>query len=80
MAFPREVLNEIKWHHNALAEVEVAYIHRGVPGDVMTMSGADITALGHSFFEVGDTSIPYHRIVAITLRGETLYRLARARS
>jgi uncharacterized protein (UPF0248 family) len=57
-----------------LDEAEITYIHRGAPGDVMTISGKDVTALGHSFFEVGESSIPYHRIVEISLRGEVLYR------
>jgi uncharacterized protein (UPF0248 family) len=74
MVFPRAVLNDIKWHQNALAEAEVTYVHRGAPGDVMTIHGADITMLDRSFFEVGGSSIPYHRIVRITLRGRALYR------
>ena len=74
MVFPRTVLNEIKWHRNALAEAEVTYIHRGAPGDVVMVGSADITALGHSFFEVGKSSIPYHRIAEITLRGMVLFR------
>jgi uncharacterized protein (UPF0248 family) len=73
MVFPREVLNDLKWHRNALDEAEVTYIHRGAPGNVMTVRGRDITALGRSFFEVGDSSIPYHRIVAISLRGENIW-------
>jgi uncharacterized protein (UPF0248 family) len=73
MVFPREVLNDLKWHRNALDEAEVVYIHRGAPGNVASVSGRDITSLGRSFFEVGDATIPYHRIVSITWRGRTVW-------
>jgi uncharacterized protein (UPF0248 family) len=73
MAYPREVLNDLKWHQGRLAEAMVTYVHRGAPGDVVTICGADITALGRSFFEVGGSSVPYHRIVAISIGATTLY-------
>lgn len=73
MVYPREVLNELKWRYGALAEARITYIHRGAPGDVLTITGADITELGRSFFQNGDTSIPYHRIVSIEWRGRTLF-------
>jgi uncharacterized protein (UPF0248 family) len=73
MAFPREVLNDLKWHLKALDEAEITYIHRGAPGDTATIGGKDVTALGRSFFEVGDSSIPYHRIVCITVHGRVIW-------
>lgn len=73
MVYPREVLNEVKWRYGALAEVRITYIHRGAPGDVLTIRGADITELGRSFFHTLDSSIPYHRIVHIEWRGRTLF-------
>jgi len=78
VVFPREVLDEIKWHQKAWVEAEVTYVHRGAPGDVMTISGGDLTALGRSFFEVGDSSSPYHRIVEIALRNNALFRATAA--
>lgn len=73
MVFPREVLNEIKWRHDALEDAEITYIHRGAPGDVMTIGGKSIVSLGRSFFETADPTIPYHRIVKIRLKGKLVF-------
>jgi uncharacterized protein (UPF0248 family) len=73
MVYPREVLNELKWRYNALQEARITFIHRGAPGDVLTISGADIVELGRSFFQTGESTIPYHRIVLIEWRGRTLF-------
>ena len=73
MTYPREVLNEIKWRHNALDEVLVTYVHRGAPGDVLTISGKDIVELGRSFFSTGEATIPYHRIVRIVFRQKVVF-------
>ncbi len=68
MPFPREVLNEIKWHPDlSMDRVEVTYEHRGAPGNVKVISGKDIAELGRSFFGTGDSSIPYHRIRRISI-------------
>jgi len=73
MVYPREVLNELKWKHHALGEAEITYIHRGAPGDVLTIKGECIANLGRSFFETADATVPYHRIIRIKWNGELLF-------
>jgi hypothetical protein len=65
MRGPREVLNELKWKEHALDDALVWYVHRGAPGDARAVSGRDVRALGASFLELGDASIPYHRVFRI---------------
>ncbi len=74
MVYPREVLNRLKWTEGESFEnAEVWYVHRGAPGDLMKIKGADIKSLGKGFFETSDATIPYHRIVRIDCRGENLF-------
>lgn len=82
MRGPREVLNELKWRDGSLAGVEVAYVHRGAPGDVNVVRAEDITDLGRSFFTVtekrGPSSIPYHRVLVVARRGAPIWERRRA--
>ncbi|HUV24058.1 MAG TPA: RNA repair domain-containing protein [Methanomassiliicoccales archaeon] len=75
MVFPREVLNELRWHPTrSFDRAEITYEHRGAPGDIRVISGSDIMELGRSFFGTGESRIPYHRIRKIRLlddKGET---------
>jgi uncharacterized protein len=71
--YPREILNRLKWKEGSLEEVRITYVHRGAPGDVLTIPGEDIRVLGRSFFSTADSEIPYHRIVLIERRGEVLF-------
>jgi uncharacterized protein (UPF0248 family) len=71
--YPREILNRLKWKDGSLAQVRVTYVHRGAPGDVMTISAQNILTLGHSFFSTADSEIPYHRIALIERDGEVLF-------
>lgn len=73
MVFPREVLNEIKWRHHALEDAEITYVHRGAPGDIMTIKGSSIVELGRSFFQTTDATIPYHRIIKIRFNGHLVF-------
>lgn len=73
MVFPREVLNELKWHRGRLDDAVITYVHRGAPGDRRTISGSEIVELERSFFATAESRIPYHRIRRIELNGETLY-------
>ncbi|TAJ43226.1 DUF504 domain-containing protein [Methanofollis fontis] len=55
-------------------EVSVTYLDRGAPGDLSTVSGAEITDLGPGFFHVEregrrPAPVPYHRIRRITYAG-----------
>ena len=73
MVYPREILNRIKWKDGSLSRVKVTYVHRGAPGDRLTIPAETITNLGHSFFSTADSEIPYHRIVLIERDGKVLF-------
>jgi uncharacterized protein (UPF0248 family) len=74
MVYPREVLNRLKWTEGeSLDEAVIFYIHRGAPGDVASVTGADIVSLGRGFFDLDEASIPYHRILRIEYRGEVIF-------
>ena len=81
MLFPREVLNRLKWTEGeSLDDAVIWYVHRGAPGDNLRISGRSVRSLGRVFFETADASIPYHRVLRIDYRGETLFEKdARAR-
>lgn len=78
---PRDVLNEAKWRNDTdLDEVEVTYVHRGMPNDEATVSGALILRIERAFFftripsiGMGETPIPYHRVKRIRYGDETVY-------
>ncbi|HID60802.1 MAG TPA: DUF504 domain-containing protein [Hadesarchaea archaeon] len=76
---PREVLNKLKWGGaNTLQSVKVTILHRGAPNDRRVIEGTKIIELGSGFMHVvapeGEVEIPYHRILQIEVRGETLWR------
>ena len=73
MTYPREILNRLKWKGGSLSGVKVTYVHRGAPGDALTIRAEDITSLGRSFFSIADSDIPYHRIVLIERGREVLF-------
>lgn len=75
----KRILDELRWHPDkSLRGVEVTYIHRGAPGDELTISASDIIRTEKSFFVIHrndmETSIPYHRIKEIKKGGQTLWR------
>lgn len=74
---PREVLNDLKWHHHALDDAEIHYVHRGAPGDSRVVQGERVLGLGRSFFTLrdrrGPTSIPYPRDYRIVREGQTVW-------
>ncbi len=75
MAYPREILNMLKWKEGmSLEEAVIWYVHRGAPGDVAQVSGSRIRALERYFFETDEAAIPYHRVLRIDFRGETIFR------
>jgi uncharacterized protein (UPF0248 family) len=78
----KKVLDELKWHpEKSLADVEITYIHRGAPGDELTITAEDILNIEKSFFVIErngkETSIPYHRIKEIKKEGKVLWRKRR---
>jgi hypothetical protein len=81
MVYPREVLNKLRWTESrSLDDAVIWYVHRGVPGDVKRITGDRIVSLGKVFFDTDEATIPYHRILRIDWRGQTLFEKgARAR-
>ena len=73
MPFPRDVLNRLRWTEG-LEGITVTYLHRGAPGDRLTIRGEDIVDLERSFFVTVESKIPYHRIRLIEKGGKVLYR------
>jgi len=86
----RSVLNGLKWRSEIdFSRVVVEYIHRGAPGDIASVAGADIIELapwmmvvgrsaGHAsgraaFPEPGKAAIPYHRIVRVLYDGRVVF-------
>ncbi len=74
----RNVLCELLWHpEKSLADARITYIHRGAPGDRITINGADILRLDQGHFIIKrrnrETWIPYHRITEIKVGDEVLY-------
>jgi uncharacterized protein (UPF0248 family) len=74
---PRDVLNWLKWHERALAEAQIAYVHRGAPNDTRVVSGAEVRDVGSWAFVLGEgareATIPYHRVLRISRGGEVLW-------
>ncbi len=74
MVYPREVLNRLKWSEGeSLESATIWYIHRGAPGDFRRIEGASIESLDRFYFETEGSKIPYHRVLRIDYKGETLF-------
>lgn len=79
MVYPREVLNRLKWTKGeSLDDATIWYVHRGATGDMMAIGGDEVLSLGRGFFDTADATIPYHRIVRIDYRGETIFEKNKA--
>lgn len=66
----RQILNKLVWDkREAIANYEVTFIHRGIPGDRKTIPCRIITQIGPSWFtyesEEESAIIPFHRILEI---------------
>ncbi len=72
---PKPILNQIKWRGLDLEKCEIDVLHRGAPGDKITVKGSEIS-LGRSFFTFSETMIPYHRILRIRYEGRTVFSRA----
>ena len=74
MVYPRDVLNRLRWTDGeSLDDAIIWYVHRGAPGDNIKITGSSVKSLGSLFFETQEADIPYHRILRIDYRGETLF-------
>lgn len=70
----RSILNGLKWNeHASLGNVVVTYISRGEPGGEGSMNGSEITGIGASAIETRTGSIPYHRVLRISIGKETVF-------
>jgi uncharacterized protein (UPF0248 family) len=73
---PRDILNRLKWC-NEMRDLRITILHRGAPGDRMTLTEQDIVRLGRSFMHVrrgpGEVQIPYHRILRIEAAGKVIW-------
>jgi uncharacterized protein (UPF0248 family) len=75
----KRVLNELLWHpKKSIKEAKITYIHRGAPGDRITIDGEEIIRLEKSHFIIErrglETWIPYHRITEVKQRNKLLYK------
>jgi uncharacterized protein (UPF0248 family) len=75
----KKILDELKWHpEKSLERVEIIYIHRGAPGDILITSADTILRFEKSFFIIDrggiETSIPYHRIKEIRKDEKILWK------
>jgi uncharacterized protein (UPF0248 family) len=74
MVYPRELLNRLKWTKGeSLDEATVWYVHRGAPGDRLSITGDRISSMDRGFFETDEAIIPYHRILRIEYRGKVIF-------
>jgi hypothetical protein len=74
MTYPREVLNRLKWTEGeSLDEATIWYVHRGAPGGSRKIDGSRIRSLDRFYFEADEAAIPYHRVLRIEYRGQTLF-------
>ncbi|MGQ9582891.1 MAG: DUF504 domain-containing protein [Thermoplasmatota archaeon] len=91
----RSVLNELKWRPGSdFSKVRVDYVHRGEPGGVASLSGADILSLEPWMMvvrrsgasapegapEPGRVAIPYHRVVRVVYDSKVVMERAAGRA
>jgi uncharacterized protein (UPF0248 family) len=72
----REILNKVKWDKRMdFDQLEVVYLHRGVPNDLKKIYGREIAHIGKSFLSLKaeGAEIPHHRIVKILYEGKVLF-------
>lgn len=82
----RELLNDHKWHHQDLRELDILVVHRGAPNDQRVVAGwaiQEVTAtgivldgfLGGLDDATGEsTFVPYHRFLEVRRGSEVLWR------
>lgn len=75
-----EILNRLKWA-GGLEGCEITVIHRGGKGNRKTISGLDVTEVKKSYFSYrtgkGETTIPLHRVLQISMEGKVLWERKR---
>lgn len=66
----RQILNKLVWdERETIADYEIKFIHRGIPGDSKIIPCRIITQIGSSWFTYESVEenaiIPFHRILEI---------------
>ncbi|MBC7114279.1 MAG: uncharacterized protein PWR13_1304 [Archaeoglobi archaeon] len=74
---PKEILNEIKWRGLNLEDCEIVYLHRGAPGDRKVVSAGEIEGIEGGFMIIRGKMIPFHRVLEIRFKGETVFKRRR---
>lgn len=73
----KRFLNELLWHpEKSLQDVDIIYLHRGVPGNLKGAAACEV-AFEKSFFVIRnhkETRIPYHRIKEIKRGSEVIWK------
>ena len=77
----RELLLKFWWSQpELLPEVEVTFLHRGVPGNSRSIRGSEIVKIGKDrIFLKGREEIPLHRVTLVKLGKKVLYESKRAK-
>ncbi len=78
MIMARKKLLELKWHpQKSLEGIEITYLHRGAPGDMLKVAGRDVVRLEKSFFVITrngkEVMMPYHRILELRKDGSVIW-------
>ncbi len=72
----RELLNRIKWSEDPSKYI-VKIIHRSMEGEYGTLDikASKITEIGSWYFSIGETIIPFHRIIEVRhVNGKIIWR------
>jgi uncharacterized protein (UPF0248 family) len=70
----RDVLNELKWREGrSLATAEIWFADRMRPEGYRIIEGDEITGLGRGYFSLGDSMLPYYKILRIVCEGEVVF-------
>ena len=72
----RELLNRIKWSEDSSKYI-VKIIHRGFQGEYGTIEikASRIDDVGSWYFSIGETIIPFHRIIEVrNISGKVVWR------
>jgi len=67
MTHPKKVIQKAFWT-DEIKNLEITIRHRGAPGDKKKICGKKITKVTKGGFWIGDTFIPFHRVIDVVSR------------
>lgn len=78
----KEVFDELRWHpEKSLEGVEIDYLHRGAPGDKVTVKAEEVERFSRGYMVLlrggRETHIPYHRVLEVRKGDKVLFRRER---